>query len=94
MQGLNEVYLKIAIQAMLQANRDLGKLSCREALEPANFGKADTLILDAVPEIAIKKVLTDFFAQKYILITEESGKSSEIVDTNNKIIIFVDPVEG
>lgn len=95
MYGSERAGLAIAIKAMLEANHNLGRLSCSEALEHVPFyGKHDTRILDAVPEITIRRTLSDHLGEQLVLISEEVGIDSSLTDAHNKLVVFLDPVDG
>jgi hypothetical protein len=93
MEGVERAYLNAAILAVLKANQNLGLLQCQKALQKVPYGKSDTLELDATPENTIKEVLTEFFDRNLVLITEEEGKSVNLLDTD-KGVVFVDPMDG
>jgi hypothetical protein len=94
MEGIERAYLSATIRALLSANQNLGLLPCYKALQSVPFGKSDTLELDSTPENTIKKMLTEFFDKRLVLITEEAGKSADLVGTYNEVVCFSDPMDG
>ncbi len=70
MQGIEQTYCNICINAVIGAWCELKESSVAEALRPSRYGKGDTLGLDAGPEITIVGRLREF-DQHAILITEE-----------------------
>jgi hypothetical protein len=77
MQGIERAYCDVCINALIGAWRELMEATGSEALRKVRYGnkigtmgKSDTLGLDAIPEITIKRRLEEF-DQHAILITEE-----------------------
>src|SRR5271165_662863 len=74
MVGIEEAYCNTLIRALLLANYALLEATIIDALQhTVVWGKADTLGLDAIPEIAILEYLKSF-DQYAIMLSEESGK--------------------
>jgi hypothetical protein len=71
MQGIERAYCDACLKALVRAARALMETSAAEALRAMkNYGKGDTLGLDAIPEIIINERLADF-DRHAILVTEE-----------------------
>ena len=70
MQGIEQAYCDVCINALISAWRELMEASAAETLRKVPYGKGDTLGLDAIPEITITGRIKDF-DQHAILITEE-----------------------
>ena len=91
-------YLDICLQALIMAWRQVMEMSIKEALSRTEYGKGDTLALDAIPEIILEKCLTTYNSD-IILITEELGKSakSRILSGPNperqEPVFFADPTD-
>lgn len=76
MVGIEEAYCNTLIRALLLANYALLDSPITEALQRTSvWGKADTLGLDAIPEIAILECLKNF-DQYAIMLTEETGQDA------------------
>lgn len=73
MIGIEQAYCNVCVRAVLGANLHLMQMAAKEAVASASaYGKDDTLALDAVPEITIKKCI-DCFDERAVLVTEELG---------------------
>lgn len=87
MVGIEEAYCNTLIKALLLANYTLLEATIIDALQRTTvWGKADTLGLDAIPEIAILECLRSF-DQYAIMLSEESGKDGNpltITDPESK----------
>lgn len=70
MQGIERVYCNVCINALVGAWRALMDVKAVESLRHVDYGKGDTLGLDAITEITIKERLEQFDSHA-ILITEE-----------------------
>lgn len=98
MQGIERAYLDVCIGAVIAANRTLLEMTPTEALRRTNYGKGDTLGLDASPEIIIKKRLQDY-DRHALLITEELDEVSRgrwPTDANPErqpLMFFSDPTD-
>lgn len=73
LQGIEEAYCSICINAVVTAWRELMETPAVETLQKVSYGKGDTLGLDAIPEIIIADRLRSFDSHA-ILITEELDK--------------------
>lgn len=74
MFGIEEAYCDTLIRALLLANYALLEATIIDALQRTSvWGEADTLGLDAIPEIAILECLRSF-DQYAIMLSDESGK--------------------
>lgn len=98
MQGIERGYLNAAIRAVLSANTNLLEASVEEALSHAQlYGKADTLGLDAWPEITIMDSLALFDANAIVITEERSAvipKYSNGEDPRNVRTFFIsDPTD-
>src|SRR3989344_2903585 len=98
MQGIERGYLNAAIRAVLSANANLLEASVEEALSHAQlYGKADTLGLDAWPEITIMDSLALFDANAIVITEERSAvipKYSNGDDPRNVRTFFIsDPTD-
>lgn len=97
LQGIEEAYCNMCIKALLGANHSLMETSLVDAISKAHeYGKGDTLTIDAIPEIEIGRYVTKFDARG-ILITEELGMElAGRVETNSHeplTIFFCDPTD-
>ena len=73
MKGMNRFQMDLtneAIRAVITAYIDLNETTFAEALRKTEYGKGDTLGLDATPEIAIYNRLNGY-DNSLILVTEE-----------------------
>ncbi len=93
MKGIELQFLRECIEALCKARSALLSLSCEDAISKSNFGKGDTLWLDAAPEIAISKSLCDDFDRYVPLITEEIGSSDKLRGTEGEVVYFSDPMD-
>jgi len=76
MQGIERNYCDVSIKAVLATYRNLLSSSAFDALNATEYGKNDTLGLDAIPEITIRETITNF-DRNAILITEEEELDRE-----------------
>ncbi len=74
MQGVEEGHCNAAIDAVLGAYRGVLSVTVGEAQRSisSTFGKGDTLVLDATPEILLTEILRRYDSRA-IIITEEMG---------------------
>jgi len=70
MQGIEQKYCDVCINALVGAWRELMEATAAETLRKVPYGKGDTLGLDAITEITIRNRL-ECFDGHAILITEE-----------------------
>jgi len=70
MQGIEKAYCNACINALVRAWHELMEVNFAETLRKVEYGKGDTLGLDAVPELTISKRLRSFDRHS-LLITEE-----------------------
>jgi len=98
MKGYNEAYCNAAIKALMAANVALMKTTVIAALQISSYGKKDTLVMDAIPEIAIARVM-EAYDPDSILVTEELGRDAAkvwpayCIPQNQPIIFFCDPTD-
>lgn len=78
MQGIEKSHCNAAIEAILKASYALWQSTVEEALSPiSQYGKIDTLGMDAMPEISIIETLQRY--DKYsVVITEETGEREKM----------------
>jgi hypothetical protein len=93
MQGIELQFMRECIEALCKARSALLSLSCSEAISKSNYGKGDSLCLDAAPEIAISRTLCDDFDRYLPLITEEIGSSIKLRGTEDEVVYFSDPMD-
>ena len=95
MDGLERAYLAATIRAVLEANRALLLLTCGEAVQSCDggYGKSDTMLLDSVPEVTLRQTL-EGFDPEIVLITEESGKNTDLINLGRKFAFLADPLDG
>lgn len=93
MKGIEKQYLRNCIKALCYARLALLRLSSEEAVEPIRYGKADSLRLDAVPEIVMSETLCGKFDPHVPLITEEIGSSRKLDGTEDQFVCFSDPMD-
>jgi len=97
MENIEDVHCMAAIEAVLNANRELMDATVREIVSEVHYGKPDTLGLDAIPEKTIELSLRKFDADA-ILITEEIGATgarfSALNVTSNRPTFYIsDPTD-
>ncbi len=98
MQGIERQYCDVCIKALLRAWQELMDVDCAETLRKVNYGKGDTLGLDAIPELVISERLRDFDRHS-ILITEELDEFAHkrwptgADPTRQPLMFFSDPTD-
>ena len=70
MHGIEHDYCNACVKAVIAAYRSVMEVPAQLALNKTDYGKGDTLGLDAIPEIIISESIKDYDANA-ILITEE-----------------------
>lgn len=93
MVGIERRYLRECVQALYDARFELLRLSCEESVGSIRYGKADTLRLDAIPEIMIHQTLCKEFDPHLPLITEEMGSNVKLRGTEEEVVCFSDPMD-
>lgn len=98
MEGIDRNRLNAVIRAVLMANESLSESTVAEALARTEYGKKDTLGIDAIPEIALKEELSKF-DRALPFITEELGCSLskdqvlKVLDTSEFCVCISDPMD-
>lgn len=73
MLGIEKAYGNSAIQAILHANQNLMEAKVVDVMRiSTRYGKADTMSMDAIPEVSIAEQIKEY-DQHAVLITEEQG---------------------
>lgn len=93
MIGIERQYLRACIKAICNARFELLKLTCDEAVQVPSYGKSDSLMLDATPEIEIYRTLCEEFDPHLPLITEEIGNSLKLSGNEDELVCFCDPLD-
>jgi hypothetical protein len=98
MKGIEKVYTNLGIKSVVTAWSILMGTSVEEASSLRKYGKSDTLGMDAIPEISIKKCIEEF-TDEAILVTEETDEITTKYWPKNPDpflqppIFFSDPVD-
>lgn len=99
MTGKNRGYCNAGIHALVSGYVALTQTNISDLLRPANRygGKADTLVLDAIPEIAIANSLREF-DEDSVLVTEERGEDfgktfPDFTGRNHSAVFVCDPTD-
>lgn len=93
MNGLEQQYLRECIKALCRARADLLSLECCQAASRHAGRKADTLLLDEMPEETIVTTLCRFYDPHLPLVTEERGTSVALRGSEDEVVCFVDPMD-
>ena len=99
MKGIERNYCNVCIRAVIAAWEALEETFPKRLLEYTKYGKNDTLVLDATPEIVICDMLKEHDDHS-LIITEESAqhlKSRWPLDSDPvklPIMFFSDPTDG
>lgn len=94
MMGVEKHYLRACIKALCYARSELLELSSSHAIDNIpNWGKGDSLYLDAVPENAIIYTLRDEFDTYLPIITEEIGCTTNLRGSEEEVVCFSDPMD-
>ncbi len=98
MQGIERIYCEVCINAVIGAWVELMDSPAAEVLREVDYGKVDTLGLDATPEITIKKRL-ESFDECAMLITEELDTHvrkrwpTDVDPAKQPLMFFSDPTD-
>lgn len=99
MQGIEQTYCNVCINALVGAWRQMMEANGNEALKGVPYGKGDTLSLDATPEINIANRI-ETFDKHAILITEELDDQTirrwptDADPIKQPLMFFCDPTDG
>lgn len=93
MKGLERQYLRECIKALVRAREALLSLECERAILRANYGKYDTLALDAAPEAALIRALCEDFDPHLLFVTEETGDDVVLRGSEDEVVCFSDPMD-
>jgi hypothetical protein len=98
MQGIIKEYCNVGIRAIIRGYKVFMRTKVSDLLLSSDYGKSDTLGLDAVPEIEIKEEIRDF-DRTAILVTEETDDITTKYWPENPdrflhpLMYFCDPVD-
>lgn len=93
MVGLERQYLRECVKALVKARDALLSLDCERAIANVQYGKPDTLGLDAAPEAALIRSLCDEFDPHLPFVTEETGHDVRLRGTEEEVVCFSDPMD-
>ena len=93
MNGIERQYLRECIQALCEARKSLLQLESEVAISPSDYGKGDSLCLDAYPELTILDSLCQDFDPYFVVITEEIGSNVTLRGSEEQFYCFCDPMD-